>query len=290
MYFHAEPPIVANPIEFDNYLSDFHFAKYVYKDKSAAYEQLLSSDSGFLADLAGAVFATLCRAGYTHKDVYKRAIECCRDIIVAQGFKETDDDQARSFLRPNGSEGANHIVVAGCQDPEMLNRRVERAADFVTQLGYNCVVVFSGKNPDPTGTKNVRILDESQRMRVLFKELLRKNESARLPPMHDLRGEGASSTTQTNIAKFFDGEFFTRAKNNNLIIVSSTFHLIRLAREIQRELIKDANTGKVARIVLVGAESPTHFFTVQDAGYLKLMMFDVFHYLLRNTSNATNAA
>lgn len=290
MLFHGKPPIAQNPIDFGNYLRDFDLAQFVYKDKKDAFDDLFSRDLVFLADLSAAVFAILARSGYTHKDVYQRLLECCRDIIIAEGFSEIDDDEMHILLRPTASEGIpNNVVVAGCQSNEMLTRRVERAAKFVCNLGYNCNVIFSGKNPDPSGASAVAILDESRRMRVQFREFLKENNNTPLPRMHDLGGEEKSSTTQTNILQLFKGNYLSQTKHNNLIIVSSTFHLIRLARELKKQLALPASNDRIAQVILIGAEDPTHKFMVQDAPYFKLMMFEVFHYLLGIAGARTKA-
>ncbi|PZR75266.1 MAG: hypothetical protein DLM73_05775 [Chthoniobacterales bacterium] len=282
MLFHGKPPIAKNPIDFGDYLEDFDIAKFVYKDKRKAFDKLFARDPAFLADLSAAVFAILARSGYTHKDVYQKLLECCRDIIIAEGFSEIDEDEMKILLRPTADEGIpNNVLVAGCQNNEMLKRRVEKAAQFVSNLGYNCTVIFSGRNPDPSGKTTVKILDESRRMRVQFRELLRHNNNTPLPRMHDLVPEERSSTTQTNISQLFQQNLLSQTKHNNLIVISSTFHLIRLAREIKTQLVTPKHGRRIAQLLLIGAEDPQHTFYVQDAPYFKLMMFDVFEHLMR---------
>jgi hypothetical protein len=169
----------------------------------------------------------------------------------------------------------------------MLERRVVSAVDFVSQLDYNCEVVFSGKSPDPSGRREVKIQDESMRMLNLFKSHLAKRDHAKLPPLHPLRQEDGSSTTKTNVSRVF-AEILTQRTNINLIVVSSTFHLIRLSQELKRNIAKEDYADLISNVVLIGAEEPRHFFRVYDAPYFKLAMFDVFHYLLtRRLSQAS---
>jgi hypothetical protein len=284
LYFHSTVPVNEYNIDFSEYSSELDVGRFIYKDKVPRYEELRGRDPKFVPDLAGAVFAAFFRAGYIQKDFFGTGIECCRDIVVSLGFKELDSASVNRHLTDRTDEPiVNHIIIAGCQNNKMLERRVSRAADFVSSLASNCVVVFSGRNPDPTGKTKVKILDESMRMRILFEQELRdRSERAQLPPMHELRVEGGSSNTTTNLSAFFAGNYLKNSVSNNLVIVSSTFHLIRLGEDLKRELSKTANAKKISQVVLVGAEEPKQFFRVQDAPYFKLLMFEVFRFLLKS--------
>lgn len=295
MYFHSQIPFgTPQRIDFTRYLRDFDFEPYIYEDKRAEYAAYLATSDkfSFIADIAGAVFASLFREGYIDKDSYRHVIDCCRDIVIDLGFAETDDTNARRVLRPDGGPNGrtNFVLIAGCQDAEMLERRVVSAVDFVSQLDYNCEVIFSGKSPDPTGKRRVKIPDESMRMLNLFKSHLSKRNHAKLPLLHPLRQEDRSSTTKTNVSRVF-GEILKQRDNINLIVVSSTFHLIRLSQEVKRNIALEENAELVSNVVLIGAEDSRDFFRVYDAPYFKLAMFDVFHYLLtRNLDGAAPGA
>jgi hypothetical protein len=282
MFFQLDRAQDNHRIDFRFYLGQFDVPEFVHWSWKAKYDELSLAHAGFVADLEAAVFAALSRSGYVDTVVYKKAISCCRDIVIAEGFDEVDEDSAKQTLRNDAAAGfANHVLIAGCQDEEVLDRRVDKAAHFVTELSENCSVVFSGMSPDPSGATPVRIRNESVRMRSLFVEKLSSIKDAKIPRMNDLAREEKSSTTKTNMEQLFQQKnLLNQDRGNNLVIVSSTFHLIRLGREIKALLTIDKNASKVSKLFLIGAEKRNHFFYVQDAEYIKLMMFEVFHYLL----------
>ncbi|AXQ31515.1 hypothetical protein D0B54_23760 [Solimonas sp. K1W22B-7] len=118
-------------------------------------------------------------------------------------------------------------------------------------------------------------------MSIEFKKRLKEyNSHATLPKVHKFGFESESSTTKTNISEFFQRKYVEPSKANNLIIISSTFHLIRLAKELNKYL-SDNPDQILKNVVLVGAEDSDKQFFMTDLTYIKLMMFDVFDYLLR---------
>ncbi len=108
--------------------------------------------------------------------------------------------------------------------------------------------------------------------------------------MHHFDSESQSHTTKTNIHKFFDGGYVPSGRTYNLIIVSSTFHLIRLGKELKLLLRESTPHTKPAFVVLVGAEDASKRFLISDVEYIKLMMFDIFDYLVRQTLRSRTTA
>lgn len=94
--------------------------------------------------------------------------------------------------------------------------------------------------------------------------------------------EKHSKTTKENIKFFFAHKFFAKTKHDNLYLylVSSTFHLLRLARECTEYLNSSSKKFGVRELVLNGADhvnKPSkHVF---EPIYLKLMFFDIYFHL-----------
>ena len=288
MYFIATRPFDSRgTINLGHYLRQFDFGRYVYGDKRVDFEKYLESSESFkfIADIGGAVFATLFANGYIDKNAYGNVVHCCRDIIQDLGFLETTLADAMEKMHSIGSrreQVTNLIVIAGCQDEKMLERRVESAVQFVSELKFNCEVVFSGKNSDASGRSRVQIKDESVRMEIMFRDKLNEVQNGKIPHFHRLGKEGKSTNTQSNMAEVFEEHV---GKNKvNLVIVSSTFHLIRLAQQAIAQ-VREKGGGNVQSIILIGAEKASQFFRIYDDVYFKLAMFDVFHYLLMHQAN-----
>ncbi len=73
--------------------------------------------------------------------------------------------------------------------------------------------------------------------------------------------------------------------------VSSTFHLIRLAREIDLNASAFEQTHKnINNIFLIGSESESDVKKdLKTGAYLRFMFFDIYHYILHNTRMVNKA-
>lgn len=275
------------PLDLTRYLEQFDFFRYVYPAKIDEYIKLLHANRSLVADIAVAVVTTLFPSELVHKVISKHAVDCCRDILEDTGFPIVTEDTLRSTLFSD--RVPNVLMVAGCQDETMLVRRVKAAVDFVCKFDKNFDIVFSGRSPAPAGTKPVRIRNESKLMGLHFSDLLLK-KNRDMPKLHYLEFESESSTTRTNVSKFFNGGFVGDRSVSTVILISSTFHLIRLGREACTFLNAWEHRGAVGNLVLVGAESAEQKLYPEDLEYFKLMMFDVFDYLIQRGEGIAKVA
>ena len=67
----------------------------------------------------------------------------------------------------------------------------------------------------------------------------------------------------------------------NIIVVSSTFHLIRFSQDIENFIRENKHNTKVKSVLLAGGESTTKLLkpNPDDAHYVKGMFKDIFEYL-----------
>lgn len=268
----------------------FDFRSRVYKDHILAVKELLVEKPIVVFDLAAALVSTLYMEAYVHKKAFERALECCRKLLEDLGFQWIDIDTLTNKLRQREVNPRNIVLVAGCQDEQMIRRRAESAAGFCAKWNVNLEVVFSGRNPG--AGKNV-IDDESQIMLNYFIQYMNRRRQIApdlgLPKLNTTYFEDASNNTKKNVENFWEKFMLPfRAMPTNVIVVSSTFHLIRLAESLLERLNEAA--CDVKNLVLVGAEEQEDEVVHEEssARYMKLMMFDVFRCLLRDAT-ATDA-
>lgn len=271
------------PVEviYSEYKECFDILDNIYYDKSDSYQQLLKTNKLLIADMAGAVSCALFKAGFIqNKHFIEGMLECCRNTIISLGFSELDHDR---FIQQVYSTLPVIVVVPGCQDARMLKRRVRSLVDFADSVPKAFTVVLSGRRPK-TGT--VRFPSEAVRMHVLYDEMMsaRKNGKRRDITLRPMQIEEMSSTTKENIDFILKSPDYLGSRQN-LVVISSTFHLIRIARHLT-EIISENRFGikeRVDRILLHGAESSLlvdkddpelGFF--HDKDFVKLMMFDLY--------------
>ena len=79
-----------------------------------------------VADLAAAVVAH--QYSLSNDDaLVKLGLRCCRDLLLAQGYTETALGELHDEVSVGGEEITNKILVAGCQDDDWLESRVDAA-------------------------------------------------------------------------------------------------------------------------------------------------------------------
>ena len=237
------------------------------------------------ADFAAAVTAKLLSVAHYEKLVIL-ALRCCRDILLSRGFEETTRPDLEKAARDEATTKKERIIfVAGCQTEDLLEARVESALQLIRTIKNPVHIAFVGGAPSG---KKPRIPHEHARMKEMFFNMLdgtygKKNFSdvKEYVVKSNIFEERYSKTTQENIKLFFGHDFFEGSSRRSLYLVSSTFHLLRLARECMQFL--DSKEGKrfnVEELVLSGADhvnKPSkHVF---EPIYLKLMFFDIYFHL-----------
>jgi hypothetical protein len=281
VYFVMDRGNVAKRIDFDQHDRCFALSRYIHGDKRQAYIDRLEGDRAFTADLAASVAAGIMMSGYADWEHFcENQIRLCRDSIIDIGFSEIDERNALELLRTSGGRPRTVAMVAGCQDERMLGRRIARLATFAIDMHKQSAsfdLVFSGRCPE---SQTVRIPNEAIRMESMYKAAVGEVDSKLVDAIRFQRidGEGRSQNTEQNIEELF--KHHLPHKSQNLVVISSTFHLIRIGRKLSA-CFKDESyqfQSKINHLVLVGAEDleSAKKMRVTDIEYLKLMMFDLY--------------
>jgi len=228
-----------------------------------------------LPDVAASVIAQMQQSGYLSESFIEKALECCQDILQDKNYEQ-------SFLRHlyrQLNKDTNHIIlVAGCQSRPILRARVDAAINLVREFQVDIKIVFSGRNP---GTRLVKTLNEAREMERYFYSRLENNPIESPYRAIPMEVDEESHSTITNIKEFLDGEYVAKGKQTTVFIVSSLFHLLRLSDAFESQIEDHAKSGSIDKIVLVGGEDSLNPSKIaQMPRYIKLMMFDIYTYLL----------
>jgi DUF218 domain len=273
----------------DEYAECFDLSDRIYTDKRPEWNDLFDKNRMLASDIAASVATALFRGGFMKNQHFvERMLRCCANTVSALGF---DEIEKQSFIHAMHAAEANVVLVLGCQDERMLQRRVDRLVELAMHTSSPFAIVFSGYNP---GTPTVRIKDESTRMRILFENAMERRfrerglkakdyETIMLPQ----RSEQNSRNTKQNLDEFLGRNYLNANLKQNVVVISSTFHLIRIAEYFSGCVAGNLHNIKkmVSRVLLVGAEKGVDEFLneggetpirVHDHEFVKLMMFDLF--------------
>ncbi|HWZ15468.1 MAG TPA: TauD/TfdA family dioxygenase [Mucilaginibacter sp.] len=218
-------------------------------------------------------------------------LNCCRDLIFNLGYEDVvlcnsvtmEEDGLKTIVNDTGDK--NIMIIPGCQHAGMLTGRVLKAIRVLDNFKHNLTIYASGGNPldNPTGPDKVSIAQESKFIHNTFYELIKKMNIGLLDNFRVIE-ENESYNSITNLKKCLNR--LSKQESHNLIIVSSTFHLIRLAQEVEKQLTVifnqgPENTNFIKNIILIGAEGIDAKFTrVKSGGYVKSMFVDVYAELM----------
>jgi hypothetical protein len=304
-------------ISLGKYVEEFVFSESIYHHKSALFNALLNHDikkylsfddknegnkeqfdeilkgvDGFIYDMASSVLKKLYYQGFIEKVVDERALKLCRDIIINEGYEEITSEMLDGMLREENAyaekvpgEIQNILIVAGSQNDLILETRLQKVIRIIPKFRDNLSIVTTGANPIENKASSASILNESIRMFNRLEELIELTEP-RKPYTFEMRCETESATSKQNI-EFALQNFVNRSdKVYNIIIVSSTFHLIQLSEELELYLSArfkedsskpESERLKIQNILLFGAENVDFkFIPLKHAAYLKLMFFAIY--------------
>ena len=273
-------------IDLTAYYRAFGFIDSVQLKKVEMIKELYKQNpnSRLLPDLASSVIKHLFADGFINRNKFKGVLECLQSIISDLGYSELTNDGLSNYLNVPPTKIHNVMMIAGCQNPPMLDARIDKAVEIAVHFQNNIHVVASGANPDKS--KPAKIGDESARMINLFTTGINKHiEDKSKRPKIEVIPEGQSINTKDNVSKFFEGNFLQKTssnKVNQIIVVSSTSHLIRLSRDIETYIEKNKSTldCKLANIVLAGSEGLDKVFHIDNDHLFKHMMLEIYDYLI----------
>lgn len=229
-----------------------------------------------LSDLLACLVASYLVNGQLDTDYFLRnCMRSCRDIIFSFGFRAENEALAMRAI-----EEYEHInsIVFGYQDERALRRRIDAFVHVAKKIGQTQKVIFSGAYSAATA---IRIPDEATEMRNMFdSECKRQKEFD--PRNIRFEKESASKDTIANLKNCVYGQFLASGSGvkskQTLVLISSTFHLIRISEQVM-DILKTADNPllkNVTEIFLVGAEDELLSLKVTDQEYVKNMMFDIF--------------
>ncbi len=237
----------------------------------------------FFADLSASFVQTLYSAGKFEPSLCEIALSCIGDIILDLGYLELTERTFENEIKVGYNEVANVMLVAGCQDSVMLERRIRQSAHIYTKCENNIKVVYSGRNPNYEQENTIK--NESIRMENLFVTEIKKKIPDFEMSNYNTENEGNSKITKENVAQFFEGGYLIDKKPNNILVVSSSSHLIRLSQDIEK-YIKDNNPKyQIKQIILIGSEDKGDRFVITYDKIVKHIFLEINDYFQREYYN-----
>lgn len=275
---------LGNRLSLDHHYEKFGFPRESHPHQAAAIRS--ATNDGALgvfaaADLLASQIALMYKEELIQRDKFvESALRCCKDILIDMGFDSIDVPELVAVAR---EAKYNVILTPGCQSYELLRSRV-RATELLAYdfcQGYQEIdIVFSGNNPgDPR--RKPKIHNESAEMKQYFWELVLKRERSddlRKYLNIDVLVEHASSKSTENIERFLAMKHSQLREASNIVVVSSSFHLIRLAQRLLESIDSDS-AFNVRSLVLVGAETVPNRVSML-AVYVKSTIFEIYRHLL----------
>ncbi len=282
-------------LSLNGYVSNLDFGELILGEHRGKFRSI---DETALADFIAATIAHLHERGFLTNAFVKQHLACCRDIMLTEGYRESFIGEGALERLVQDETVKNVIVIAGCQTEKLLTNRAAATAILIEAIIRftrhkpampKPLVVFSGAATDQQ--REITIPDESVRMHKQFLSIIRKSlnvSTQELKQMVDIHKESRSRNTAQNIRYTLTGFAGHHARCSiNLFVISSNFHLPRLADITASQLDDPTIAGLLARqgiaidsLWFMGAESEENDNTIYHRAYVKAMFYEVYHYLL----------
>lgn len=267
----------------NHYKSHFYWLDNQYEQYWDEFDRILNELESkspkfkyFFADIAASVIQTLYKSGHFEITQWKAALACIVDIILDLGCLELTERTMRNRVKQSYDSVKNVMLVAGCQNQVMLERRIRLAVYIYSMCENNIKVVFSGGNPNYEKPSTIR--NESARMENLFVNFAKEKNADFNMQDYNTSHESKSKRTVENIAKFFEGNYLDDRSPNNIIIVSSSFHLIRLCQDVEEYINQNNPKQKINQIILAGSEDPGDKWYLTFDHIIKHMFMEINYY------------
>jgi hypothetical protein len=251
------------------------------------------------ADIIASAYAHIITSFRPESRLLREGLLTCEQVMQDLGYQLTTE--IRDVTQDHhGCRAA--LLVPGCQSHLLIKPRAVVGAEVYHRLmtdGIPTKCLLSGARPN---WAKVTIWNESVVMRRHFTQFLAKLEGKRLEELgilrtvfaNDVNLDGISERTQANVSEFMKKVIEQKEGSGEkplqiICVVSSTFHLIRLAGFLEialRKYWEQSNPPEGLELVLIGAETDEHVDSegsaiVADRDYVKPLFFEVINYLIQ---------
>ncbi len=269
-------------INLEPYIEFLQFTRAIDPDQRDQIKKATEDKPIAIADLLAALVYRLFITETLERNAFvEKCLRCCEAMLENEGFDIVDIND----VLQTANEAIHCLVLApGCQTDELLMSRVRATEEVcykLVSIGKPVQLFFSGKNPGLRAGVPPSILNESKTMQMWFWDLwARRQQASDFRRLLNIRllTEDASKTSVENIKRILEMSRSRLQEGGNIFIVSSTFHLIRLAKALENELRAD-DSLRVSSIVLVGSEISASNVSMHKA-YVKSMVFNLFRYFI----------
>ena len=225
-----------------------------------------------MADEAAAAFTAAYETGIINNSIIAKLIELCHATVTTFGFAVSS---YQAFPARDLDKECT-LLVAGCQHRPIIERRVAATKSLVNKLGRPVNIIFSGKH---SATEKVQIRSEGEEMQAMYESMGGKTHGV---TFLRVKKELEATRTLENIDNVLQAKgLISRDQQTCLVVVSSTFHLPRIARELDSLINEDRfNVSSfITDICLVGAEEPSDAkaYVPGDWASMKALMFELYN-------------
>lgn len=260
-------PASTVPQYFEEYRAELNFLPWLHDRRNPRLLALLGKKwfRSFLADVGASALNQMVyrrhigpRSGIGGDDpnwtpIVDKLAELFDQRVQSLGFHKGTDAKAWREDHP----GKSLVIVAGCQREAMYRRRARAAVRFVTTAELTgAEVIFSGANPIAMRRRLTGPAEEAQTtleaaaLREVFESELPRRTAKQLRLR--LREESESANTKQNLVNSLDRLGTSVRSFKQLVVVSSSFHVPRLAIEV--ESVLKARKHRFESLTLVGSE------------------------------------
>lgn len=238
-------------IKFRQFAELFNFEDYIYEDKQFQYSIISNYNKRLIPEFISASFAELVYENHVSEDIRRNMEQYFIAIMsnmdyhnyahISQLKSELNsiiDDKTKNVFYVLG---ATPQTFSDIEYAELINERIERAEELITKDKIQTIIKTEIWIKE--GIDNQTLKTSSYFTRSSSERLAKKEEGKR----------PTTKLTLGNLDRIYTDIKLKNLSNYNLFLVTSTFHILKTAIEVERHFYND-EANKPDNIIFVGNE------------------------------------
>ena len=240
-------------IKFSQYSELFNFENYIYEDKQFMYSIVSNYNKKIIPDFISSSFADMIYEDYVSDEIRRNMEQYFIAIMSNMDYNNfAHSSQIKHELSDVLEKENNLLYIIGSASEmfkgqdyvTILNERINTVGKLKSDgFEFNFTPKFWTRKLNIDETKNV-INEPSDLYDSNIESVLGKNKNGDLI---------AHKTTSENLNYIYEDIMNKKVVNYNLFIVTSTFHILKTAIEIERHFYNSEN-NKPSNVIIIGNE------------------------------------
>jgi hypothetical protein len=237
-------------VDFSNFIELFNFEKNIYNDKQFKYSLISNYNKRLIPEFISAALSKLIFDVNIDIDIRAKLEQYLIAIMSNIDYRNYATlEQLKNQLDFNKSDNTFYHILGSCPKSfkihkfQILQERINTAVKFYTEI------------PHLTEKVKIKIYINGKAEEILYNTLLKNNINHPSIDLEIKDNEPTSKLTKNEISYIFNQiKDNPKGNNYNLILFASTYHITKVAQEIEKYFYEKTSVAYPKNIFIIGTE------------------------------------